>query len=141
MAPFAGNPQKIHMVSIKLRKNGTVIIWSTVLWRLSNVRGKSAKTSGCVATNGRDPAVVARKPGSCLKFSSETAVVDPPRVFRRFRRAFHSFSSDYFVSFKIFVDFFETRLVFLTSTAFGPSSACSIRRSSKALLDPIGNRQ
>ncbi len=79
------------MVSIKLRRNGSVTILSTVLCKESNVRFKSKKTSGWVRTNGRDPAVVARKPGSWRRLSSDTAVVDPPSVLSRSRRAFHSF--------------------------------------------------
>jgi len=76
---------------LKFLRNGTVTIWSTVLCSESNVNGRSRKTSGWVATKGKLPAVVARKPASCLKFRSETAVVDPPSVLRRFRSAFHSF--------------------------------------------------
>ena len=91
MAPLAGNPQKMHMVSIKFLKKGSVTISSTVLWRESNVKGKSKKTSGCVATKGRLPAVVAKKPASCRRFNRETAVVDPPRVLSRARRLFHSY--------------------------------------------------
>ena len=80
----------MHMVSMKLRKNGSVTISSTVLCRESNVRFKSRNTSGWVSTNGRDPAVVARNPASWRRLSRDTAVVDPPRVLRRARRAFHS---------------------------------------------------
>lgn len=58
------------------------------------MRGRSKKTSGCVATKGKLPAVVARNPGSCLRFKRETAVVDPPNVLRRFRSAFHSLRDD-----------------------------------------------
>lgn len=90
IAPFAGKPQKMHIVSIKFRRNGTVTILSTVLWRESKVRGRSRKTSGWVATKGREPAVVARKPASWRRLRRETAVVEPPRVERRFRSAFHS---------------------------------------------------
>mmetsp|Transcript_26907 Transcript_26907/g.60150 ORF Transcript_26907/g.60150 Transcript_26907/m.60150 type:complete len:274 (+) Transcript_26907:585-1406(+) len=46
MAPLAGNPQKMHMVSMKLRRKGSVTIWSTVLCRESKVRGRSRNTSG-----------------------------------------------------------------------------------------------
>mmetsp|Transcript_42092 Transcript_42092/g.139896 ORF Transcript_42092/g.139896 Transcript_42092/m.139896 type:complete len:323 (-) Transcript_42092:24-992(-) len=69
---------------------GTVTIWSTVLCSESKVSGKSRKTSGCESTYGVAPAVVASMPASCLKLTSETAVVDPPSVLRRLRRASHS---------------------------------------------------
>ena len=90
MAPLAGKPQKMHIVSMKFLKNGSVTSWSTVLCRESNVSGKSAKTSGWLRTNGSEPAVVAKKPASCLKFSSDTADAEPPRVLRRARNASNS---------------------------------------------------
>mmetsp|Transcript_6916 Transcript_6916/g.17060 ORF Transcript_6916/g.17060 Transcript_6916/m.17060 type:complete len:352 (-) Transcript_6916:525-1580(-) len=118
MAPLAGKPQKMHMVSIKLRRNGTVTNSSTVLDRSSNVNDRSPKTSGCVRTNGREPAVVARKPASCRRFKSATAVVDPPSVRSRSRSACHS------------------------AMALGPSSPhCSISSSSNPCLLPMGKRQ
>ena len=64
MAPLAGKPQKMHMVSIKFLKKGTETILSTVLCSESKVSGKSKKTSGWVKTNGKLPAVVARNPES-----------------------------------------------------------------------------
>jgi len=94
------------MVSMKLRRKGSVKICSVVLWRESKVRGRSRNTSGWVSTKGRDPAVVARKPASCLRLRRDTAVVEPPRVLSLALRAFHSL------------------------TAFGPSSALSMSRSS-----------
>lgn len=54
------------------------------------MRDRSANTSGWDRTNGRDPAVVARKPASCRRFRSDTAVVLPPRVRNLSLRAFHS---------------------------------------------------
>mmetsp|Transcript_16188 Transcript_16188/g.50744 ORF Transcript_16188/g.50744 Transcript_16188/m.50744 type:complete len:258 (-) Transcript_16188:301-1074(-) len=120
IAPFAGKPQKMHMVSMKFLKNGSVTSSSTVLWSESKVSGRSRKTSGCVVTNGREPAVVARKPASCRRFRRETAVVEPPRVFSRRQSAFHS------------------------RMASSPSSACS-RSDSKnppgASGSPSWNRQ
>mmetsp|Transcript_8269 Transcript_8269/g.9621 ORF Transcript_8269/g.9621 Transcript_8269/m.9621 type:complete len:285 (+) Transcript_8269:1311-2165(+) len=118
MAPLAGKPQKIHIKSIKLRTKGTVTMSSTVLDKSSKVKGKSKKTSGWVATKGKAPAVVAKNPASCRKFNNDTAVVDPPSVFKRSRKAFHS------------------------RIAFGPSSPhCSDNKSSKACLSPMGNLQ
>jgi hypothetical protein len=46
--------------------------------------------SGCPATYGSEPAVVARKPASWRKLRSETACVEPESVFSRARRAAHS---------------------------------------------------
>ena len=39
--------------------------------------------------------MVAKNPASCRKFKRETAVVDPPNVFRRFRKAFHSYKNKF----------------------------------------------
>ena len=52
MAPLAGKPQKMHIVSIKFRRNGSVTSWSTVLWRESNVERQIGEDVG-VAQNER----------------------------------------------------------------------------------------
>ena len=155
----------MHMQSMKLRTNGTVTISSTVLDRSSKVRGRSAKTSGFLATKGRAPAVVERKPASWRRFRRATAVVDPPRVLRRSRRAFHSYAQHScrmiaickvslarqneekrnsqtkqttirYTSCTIFLRVSHTLI------ALGPSSPhCSMRSSSNPFLVPMGKRQ
>jgi len=87
IAPFAGKPQKMHIVSIQLRRNGSVTISSTVSCSDLNTSGRSGSTHGRDITNGAPPAVVARKPASCRRFISETADIVPHRSLSRARNA------------------------------------------------------
>mmetsp|Transcript_9349 Transcript_9349/g.30997 ORF Transcript_9349/g.30997 Transcript_9349/m.30997 type:complete len:280 (+) Transcript_9349:938-1777(+) len=89
IAPLAGKPQKMHMVSIQLRRKGSVTISSTVSCRERKTSGKSGSTHGLDMTKGAPPAVVARKPASWRRLSSDTADMVPQRSLRRLRKAFH----------------------------------------------------
>mmetsp|Transcript_7476 Transcript_7476/g.23144 ORF Transcript_7476/g.23144 Transcript_7476/m.23144 type:complete len:296 (-) Transcript_7476:619-1506(-) len=89
IAPLAGKPQKMHMVSIQLRRKGSVTISSTVSWRDWKTSGRSGRTHGFDITKGAPPAVVARKPASWRRLRRETADMVPHRSLSLLRKAYH----------------------------------------------------
>ena len=121
IAPLAGKPQNMHIVSIQLRRNGSVTISSTVSCRLLNTSGRSGNTHGRLITKGAPPAVVARNPASCRRFMSETADIVPHRSFSRSRNADHWLSAS------------SGSVACLRSVALNPPRLSS--------SEPIGNRQ
>ena len=79
----------VHIVSIQLRRKGSVTILSTVSCSDSKTSGRSGSTQGWVMTKGAPPAVVARKPASCRRFIRLTADIVPHRSFSRPRNSSH----------------------------------------------------